>query len=191
MLKVEFDMTGLTAQLDALQLKVKAAIRPAAHAGSELLYNEVRARVPFDSGALLASIYQKHTASPSAEGVFSSYAISWRKGRGRAAIKMLGDGLSGLPVAFHGQLIEYGWVQRYAMHQAADGQWYTLVRPAMRHKPPPKGRASRAAKDAYYVLRKGGPIAHAPRSFLRASYEARKTEALLAAKTEFARVLAS
>lgn len=191
MLKVEFDMTGLNAQLDALQAKVKTAIRPAAHAGSEVLYNEVRARVPYDHGNLLASIYQKHTASPSAEGIFSSYAISWRKGRGRGGVKTLGDGLSGLPVAFHGQLIEYGWVQRYAMHQGDDGQWYTLVKPSMRNKPPPRARASQAAKDAYYVLRKGGPIVHAPRSFLRASYEARKTAALAAAKTEFARVLKS
>ena len=191
MLKVEFDMTGLNAQLAAVQAKVKTAIRPAAQAGAQLLYDEVRARVPKDTGNLMASIYQKHTSSPSADGVLASYAISWRKGRGRGGVKTLGDGLAGLPVAFHGQLIEYGWVQRYAMHQGDDGQWYTLVRPSMRNKPPPRGRASQAVKDAYFVLRKGGPIVHAPRSFLRASYEARNTAALAAAKTEFERVLKS
>jgi hypothetical protein len=46
MLTFEFDAKVLTDQIDALKAKAEAAIRPAAQAGAQVLYDAVKATVP-------------------------------------------------------------------------------------------------------------------------------------------------
>jgi hypothetical protein len=175
MLRLDFDTSGLTSQVDKLRQTIADSVRPAAQAAAQVYYDEMRLRAGAikDSGILSQSIFQKYVKERSLDGYSARYHISWNKGKGRAT-----------PVAFHGQLLEYGWLQRYASYLDKKGQWWTAVRPEMRGKPRPKRNASQAVKDAYYVLRKGGPIQHAPRSFLRATYEAKNTEAVKAAEKE-------
>ena len=187
MLRVDFDLAGITTQVDKLRDVIQGAIRPAAQAAAQVFYDEVKLRAGRnkDLGNLAASIYQKYVTYQGSEWLYARYHISWRKGLYRPSVKKpQRGGWGGLPIAYHGQLIEYGWVQRYATYMDKKGNWWTAVRPEMRGKPKPKRRAPQAVKDAYYVLRKGGPIQHPPRSFLRASYEAKKVEAAAAADRE-------
>lgn len=177
MLRLDFDLAGLTSRVDKLAEVIQGSIRPAAQAAAQVFYDEVKLRAgrTKNSGRLSRAIYQRYMKERSVDGVNARYHISWNKG--------IVKGTQTQP-AFHGQLIEYGWVQRYATYMDKKGNWWTAIRPEMRGKPKPKGRASQAVKDAYYVLRKGGPIQHPPRSFLRSSYEAKKQEAVDAANKE-------
>jgi hypothetical protein len=175
---VKFNWEGIDQQLAEFKFAVAGAVRPAAQAGAQVYYDEVKTRAGAikASGTLAASIYQKYSSEMSTEGVRATYYISWNKGKVKG---------TQTKAAFHGQLIEYGWLQRYASYLDTDGQWHTAIRPEKQDTPKPKRNASQAVKDAYYVLRKGGPIQHAPRSFLRSSYEAKKDEALQTAMRVF------
>lgn len=56
---------GLSEMLDEFEGRVESALRPAAHQGALVLYNEVRQRVPRDTGQLQAAIYRWHDANAS------------------------------------------------------------------------------------------------------------------------------
>lgn len=94
---IKFDTAGLDAALDQLGNDVKAETRPAAQAGAQVFYEEVRARVPvskeghwfygtsykingqkywFDSGSLKAAIYQVFSADNS-DDEHSTYHVAW------------------------------------------------------------------------------------------------------------------
>lgn len=105
MLKVEFDMTAVNTQLADFQAKVAAALRPAAQAGAQVLYAEVRAQAPrsekahftrgkkhaYQPGNLRRSIYQAYNETDSVPGKRQGYAISWNKTK-----------------AFYGRFVEFG-----------------------------------------------------------------------------------
>ncbi len=118
---IEFYDGGMFARLDQLPGAIQAkAIRPAAQAGAQVLYDEVRARVPvsrkghwfygttardapkgqkkqhaywFDAGSLRKAIYQKHVPEQAVDGIHV-YHISWRK-----------TGPDAVPYGF---MVEYG-----------------------------------------------------------------------------------
>lgn len=153
---IAVDMAGLDDLLRELGDEVEAAVRPAAQAAAEVLYRAVLANVDAIgsvTGSLRSAIYQKFLEDQSGPGK-AAYAVSWRTAGAGAR-------------APHGHLVEFGHIQRYAVNLADDGNWYTLVRPAMRGKPRPKRGASQAVKDAYYVPRKGGPQQIAAKPFIR------------------------
>jgi HK97 gp10 family phage protein len=105
MLKVEFDSSGLELQLEALQNKFAKAVRPAAQAGAQVLYDEVRLNAPrsekahftkgkkmsYQPGNLQAAIYQAYNTQDSVTGQLASYTISWNKKK-----------------AFYGRFVEFG-----------------------------------------------------------------------------------
>ena len=179
--KVSFNLPAVLEQTEYLRKIVESAVIPATQAGAEVFYKEVRQRAAgfADTGNLARSIYQYRNKDEQRPG-HAQYKISWRKGNQKVDPKAP----SGLPIASHGILVEYGYIQRYASYVGSDGQWYTAIKGEMRNKPRPKRRASQAEKDAYYVPRKGGPVQWLPRSFLRAGFEAAKTRALDAARME-------
>ena len=185
--KVSFDLPSIKAQTERMRQIVENSVVFATQAGAQVFYDEVKTRAYAisDSARLASSIYQYRVKEEQRPG-YAQYKISWRKGKSKTRLGVVKtDGekaIDKLPIAAHGQLIEYGYIQRYASYVGSDGQWHTAVRPEMRGKPKPKRNASLAVKDAYYVLRKGGPVQHAPRSFLRAGYEAAKGRALEAAR---------
>ena len=142
-----FTVAGLNKILDDFEASVDGAIRPAAQAAAQVLYNEVLlnvSQIQQKTGNLRSAIYQAFSAPesrPTARGyAVANYQVSWNWKR-----------------APHGGLIEGGRLQRYVVREGKNGQLYTLVRPEMRGKPKPKKRASQAEKDAYYVTLKGGP----------------------------------
>ncbi|HJV75345.1 MAG TPA: HK97 gp10 family phage protein [Noviherbaspirillum sp.] len=154
---ISVDMGSLDDIVDELTMAAEEAARPAAQAAAEVLYKEVKrnvASIGKKSGNLDRAIYQVFSKRDSGPGL-ASYYVSWN-----------------MTVAPHGHLIEYGHIQRYASYVGKDGQWYTAIRPEKQGTPKPKRRASQAEKDAYYVLRPGGPALIPPRSFVRAAESA-------------------
>lgn len=147
---IEVDLSQLG--MDELADGAEAAARPAAQAGSQVLYDEVKRNVGAlgrKTGNLDASIYQVFSRDNSRAGV-AQYHVSWNRKK-----------------APHGHLVEFGHLQRYVTYIDKRGQWKTLVRPEMVGKPRPKRSASQAVKDAYYVPLKGGPRLVGARSFVR------------------------
>ena len=188
-LKMKFNLDKMFAKVEGLEQAVANGLRPAAQAGAQVFYDEAKIRaakkvkggVPNSksTGLLVRSIYQKYMKDESVEGKRAIYKISWRTGG-----KKDKDGAGPpLPFAPHGHLIEFGWVQRYAVYTDKAGMWHTAIRSEMQGKPYPKGGAeNQAARDAYFVPRPGGPVHWMPKSFIRGSYEAKRKEALAAVK---------
>ena len=150
-------MDGIGAILDQLEASAQDAIRPAAQAATQVIYNRAKANVQGigkEKGNLARSIYQYYSEEKSRPGLRAEYHVSWNHEK-----------------ASHGHWLEYGWIQRYEV-RLINGRWKTLVRPNMRGKPKPGRHASQAEKDAYYMPRKGGPKQHLGRAFMRRAAEA-------------------
>lgn len=150
------DLSDLDSLLEDLGDAAEAASRPASQAAAQVFYDRMRAnvaRIGTVSGNLAQSIYQVYSNDQSEVGR-SVYHISWNASK-----------------APHGGLVEYGHWQRYLARMTPDG-WRTVVRAEMQGKPKPKRRASQAEKDAYYVLRPGGPVYIPGKAFARGALDA-------------------
>lgn len=149
---IKVDLDGLDRMIDTLGTDIENAVRPAAQAAAQVIYDDVRrnvARIGYVTGNLERSIYQVYSREMSSPGV-AVYRISWNANK-----------------APHGHLIEYGHLQRYVAYVGKDGRWHTAIRPEKRGTPKPRRKASQAEKDAYYVTLKGGPQQIAARPFIR------------------------
>lgn len=107
---IRVDFSALDAQLDALQADALQALRPAAQAGAQVLYDEVRRRVPisikahstknkaqtYSPGNLRDAIYQVYSKDTSTVEK-ATYHISWNESK-----------------AFYGRFVEYGTVKTAA-----------------------------------------------------------------------------
>lgn len=178
-LKLKFNLDKFIGKIEGIERAISEGLRPAAQAGAEVFYQEAKTRASRSSGLLQRSIYQKYLKDESVEGKRAIYKISWRTG----GKKDKNDAGPPLPFAPHGHLIEFGWVQRYAVYTDKQGHWHTAIRPEMRGKPYPKGGANnQAAREAYFVPRPGGPVQWLPKSFIRSAYAAKRADAMAAVK---------
>jgi len=175
---MKIDMGSVSDMLAELEGDVHAAVRPAAQAAADVLYRAGLKNVDAIgsvTGNLRRSIYQVFSEdhSKAVEGGYAkaTYHVSWNAKK-----------------APHAHLIEYGWIQRYAVHLGDDGKWHTLVRPEKRGTKRPGRRASQAEKDAYYVVRAGGPVQQPARPFMRPAYY-QQGAAVEAAKAKFMELL--
>lgn len=166
--RISFDSASLKAQIAQFgkDLQSKCA-RPAAHQAALVLYDEMRERVPVDQGLLKSSIYRWHDDAASVGGKHT-YLIGPNKKQAK-----------------HWHLVEYGWTQYFKVRQLPDGRWVTLVRPEMRSKKKPSGRAPLAVKQAYYQPL-DAPQKHPAKPYIRAAYDAKIGAALDRAKQRFA-----
>lgn len=145
------DTSGFESLLNDLGDAAEGAVRPAAQAGAQVLYDAVKlnvSKIGSVTGNLASSIYQVYSQDNSSD-VRSTYHVSWNYMN-----------------APHAGLLEYGHWQRYAVRITPKG-WRTMVRPEMMGKPRPKKRASQAEKDAYYLPRPGGPVYVPGKAFMR------------------------
>ena len=113
-LSIKFDDSALQAKLTEIGGQAKAAVRPAAQAGAQVLYDQVKANVGLIgkvTGNLDRSIYQVYS-NESAEGKRAVYHVSWNKTK-----------------APHGYLVEYGHIQTRKVYIGSDGKWYTSKTP--------------------------------------------------------------
>lgn len=95
---IRTNLADLERQLDGDAELLEAAARPAAQAGAQVLYDEVKrnvARIKRVTGNLDRSIYQAFSDSNSGPGL-ATYHISWNASK-----------------APHGHLVEYGHLQRF------------------------------------------------------------------------------
>jgi len=167
---ISADMSELDALLDGMEGDVIAAVRPAAQAAAQVLYNDVVAnvqKIKRHTGNLQSSIYQAFSQSNSGEG-FATYHVSWNAKK-----------------APHGHLVEFGHLQRYQYYKTPNGQIRPMVRPEMQGKPKPGRRASQSAKDAYYVTLPS-PVQVPAKPFIRPA-AAKFNAAMEAAKAELYR----
>ncbi|WP_219209214.1 HK97 gp10 family phage protein [Variovorax boronicumulans] len=105
---IAFEHSGADAALDGMEEAMLALVRPAAQAGAQVLYDEVRARVaPMrKTGNLYTSIYQAYSDQSTPERAV--YHISWNARR-----------------APHGHLVEFGHMQTRKVFLTDDGKWRT------------------------------------------------------------------
>ena len=109
---MKFDHGSFDASLVALEQDVGNAIRPAAQAGSQVLYNEVKKNAEAlgrHSGKLARAIYQAFSKDNSDPGLRAAYHVSWNAKK-----------------APHGHLVEYGYVQKYQVIVDKNGNFVTL-----------------------------------------------------------------
>ena len=134
---IDFDQAGLNEFIDQLGDDAEQAIRPAAQAAAQVLYDRVKLNVQAlgrVTGNLDSAIYQAYSPENSQDGLRAQYNVSWNAKK-----------------APHGHLVEYGYMQRYRYYQDNQGEIRPMVRPGMEGKPRPSRRASLAQKAAYYV----------------------------------------
>jgi len=157
------DTSGLTKYLRELGDAVEEAARPAAQAGAQVLYDEVKRnvnKIKRKTGNLASSIYQAYSKDNSGPGK-ATYHVSWNAKK-----------------APHGHLVEFGHLQRYEYYKDEQGKVRPKVRPEMQGKPRPK--RNRAALDAYYVTLPA-PKQVAARPFVRPA-QAKMPQAIAAAE---------
>ena len=110
MISFNLDVDALVAEAEGVGEKALAAVRPAAQAGAQVLYDQVKANVQAlgrYTGNLDASIYQAYSADKSSDAK-KVYHVSWNARK-----------------APHGHLVERGYIKRFASYIGRDGKWYT------------------------------------------------------------------
>lgn len=98
-LVITLDVRALATTLDATRQQIAEAARPAAQAGAQVLYDEVKrnvSRIKRKTGNLAASIYQAYSKDASKPDGVQTYHISWNHRK-----------------APHGHLVEFGHLLRY------------------------------------------------------------------------------
>lgn len=146
---------GIEGLFGQLYESAAEAVRPAAQAGAQVVYDRVKQNVGNIrslTGNLKSSIYQVYSKSLSEPGKSATYAISWNYHK-----------------APHGILVHFGHLVRYEYYQDAQGNVRPRVRPDKIGTPRPKSR-NRAALDAYYVTL-AQPYRTTPQPFM---YDAEK-----------------
>lgn len=145
------DLSGLESLMEDLGEEAEQAVRPAAQAAIQVLYDAVKsnvAAIPRVSGNLDKAIYQAYSQENSGPAQ-ATYHLSWNATK-----------------APHGGLVEYGHWQRYLIVQTKKGP-RPAVRPEKKGTRKPRRRARQAEKDAYYVPRPGGPVYVPGKAFMR------------------------
>lgn len=164
------DMASLQKFIQGATAKVEDAVRPAAQAGAQVLYDQAKRNVQAigkKTGNLERSIYQKFSPEKS-KPMTAVYHVSWNQ-----------------TTAPHGRLVEYGHIQRYVSYVGSDGNWYTAKRKGAKGKKPSR-KASQAAKDAYYLTLKAPKLIPA-KPFMRNAIATHSQKAVDAMVAEFAK----
>lgn len=159
------DLSDIEALFDDLGDAAEGAARPAAQAAAQTIYNLAKANVGAlgsVTGALASAIYQAFSQDNSGAGL-ATYHVSWNAKH-----------------APHGGLVEYGYWQRYVVVNTKKGL-RNAVRPEKQGQRKPRRRANQAEKDAYYVLRPGGPIYVPGKAFMRGALKAAPAAVLASA----------
>lgn len=107
---IKVDTSGIDALLGQLGSDVDEAVRPAAQAGAQVLYDAVKQNVRAlgrKTGNLDKAIYQVYSKALSNE-TKATYQVSWNAKK-----------------APHGHLVESGYIQKFKVYMGKNGVWYT------------------------------------------------------------------
>lgn len=131
---LSIDMSAFENEMEQLAERADKAVRPAAQAGAQVLYERVKVNVASlgrKTGNLDSSIYQAYSADNSNESK-AVYHISWNATK-----------------APHGHLVEWGYIKRWQSIMI-NGKWVTLKnRPLATPVQVPGKAFMRRAKDAF------------------------------------------
>lgn len=105
---IDFDVSGLNVQLDGFVALQGKAVLDAAAASAQVLYDEMRVRVPQRTGTLYSAIFRFHDERRST-ATKKIYLVGVRKREAR-----------------HWALIEYGHWRTHAAILDDSGKWITL-----------------------------------------------------------------
>lgn len=169
---IGLNLNDLKQFVNAAKDQLQAAVRPAAQAGAQVIYDAAKSNAERvkKTGNLSNAVYQAYSPERSGD-LKATYNVSWNHTK-----------------APHGRLVEWGHIQRYKVYVGSDGNWHTAVRKAMQNKPKPKRKASQAVKDAYYVpLPSPRYVPAVP--FMRAAIASHSGKAIEAMAAEFAKRL--
>ncbi len=119
-----------------------------------MFYDRIKQNVPVKTGKMRDNVYHKFVKEAETKN-YKMYRIG------------VNQTSKGAP---HLWWMEFGHIFYYAVRLKENGEYVTLVRPEMQGRPKPGRKASRAAKDAYYVPRKDGPYHWQGYGFIRKSY---------------------
>jgi HK97 gp10 family phage protein len=109
-MRIKVDTAGLSSLIQQMNENVNGAVRPAAQAAAQVLYDNVKSnvsRIGKVTGNLQNSIYQVYSKKNSSE-TKATYEVSYNKQK-----------------APHGHLVEYGHIQKFRSYIGKDGKWYT------------------------------------------------------------------
>ena len=130
---LSIDMSAFENDMEQLAERAEKAVRPAAQAGAQVLYERVKVNVAAlgrKTGNLNSSIYQAYSANNSNESK-AVYHVSWNASK-----------------APHGHLVEWGYIKRWQSIMI-NGKWVTLKnRPLATPVQVPGKAFMRRAKDA-------------------------------------------
>lgn len=130
---LSIDVRAFESEMEQLAERADKAVRPAAQAGAQVLYERVKVNVASlgrKTGNLDSSIYQAYSADNSNESN-AVYHISWNATK-----------------APHGHLVEWGYIKRWQSIMI-NGKWVTLKnRPLATPVQVPGKAFMRRAKDA-------------------------------------------
>lgn len=130
---LSIDVRAFESEMEQLAERADKAVRPAAQAGAQVLYERVKVNVASlgrKTGNLDSSIYQAYSADNSNESK-AVYHISWNATK-----------------APHGHLVEWGYIKRWQSIMI-NGKWVTLKnRPLATPVQVPGKAFMRRAKDA-------------------------------------------
>lgn len=110
-LTIKVDMQAVNALVSGLKADMEDAVRPAAQAAAQVLYDEVKrnvSRIGRKKGNLASAIYQAFSQDNSGNGK-ATYHVSWNARK-----------------APHAHLVEYGYIQRYQVIVTSTGRFVTL-----------------------------------------------------------------
>lgn len=157
---------SLSVKLEGLRTEVQAALRPTAHAGSIVFYEEMRVRAPVASGTLRDSIYRAHVANKSSP---------------ERQVYQVGPNIK---KAKHWAWAEFGhWVYNA---QGADGRFLPSKSDKSKRVRKPPGNFT-AVHDLPGALAE--PYFAPAVPYIRPTFDARGTAAVSAMKVRFAEVL--
>ena len=152
------DTRGAQRILDALDQDIEKAVRPAAQAGAQVLYDKVHSllnelNINEYTGLLKKAIYQVYSKRNSGDRR-ATYEVSYNK-----------------QTAPHGHLVEFGYIRKYEVY-FKNGKWYTKVKPEKLKEYLAKtggGRFPLKEREIpdFFEPRKGGPVQVAPKPFMR------------------------
>ena len=156
---------SMALKLENLQTEVSAALRPAAHQGSVVFYDEMKIRAPVETGGLRDSIYRAHVAE---------------KSSGSRQVYQVGPNVSKAP---HWHLLEFG---HWLYNAFANGRFLpSKSNKKLRVKKPPSGH--KAVHDLPGALDQ--PVFVPASPYIRPTFDAKAGAALARAKERFAEVL--
>jgi HK97 gp10 family phage protein len=143
-----FDDAALQAALTELGAKATEFVRPAAQAGAQVLYDEVKVnaeKIRRKTGNLASSIYQAYSQDNS-DNTRATYHVSWNARK-----------------APHGHLVEFGHLQTRKAYIGSDGKWYT----SKEKLPEPKHVAAQPFVRPAYDAKRTAALQVSKETFLR------------------------